>query len=100
VALLRGAARRTWLEPVAPLAVAHIEDIADDWEHHRMAAEQKMPVLDGLIVHAATDVGSPVPVPAQSVAGFGFEAERAGHRGQYTVSWIAGKDKSALELTL
>jgi hypothetical protein len=41
-----------------------------------------------------------VAVPANSVANFGLEAERTCHCRQYTASWIGGKDKSALELTV
>jgi hypothetical protein len=97
--LLRGRARPARLERVAPLAVTDIETISDDREHHRVCAEQELPVFDGLVIHVRLHLRSAVAVPAKFVANFRLQGERTGHCRQYTATSIGGKDKSALELT-
>jgi hypothetical protein len=97
--LLRGRARPARLERVAALTVTDVETISNDRKHHGVRAEQKLAVLDGLVVHVRLRVRSAVAVPAKFVANFRLEGERAGHCRQYTATWIGGKDKSALELT-
>jgi hypothetical protein len=98
--MLRGAARAARLERVAALTVADIEVIPDHGKHHRVRAVQKMAVLDGLEVHVRQDVRGAMAIPAMLMANFWLEAQRAGHCRQYTASWIGGKDKSALELSV
>jgi hypothetical protein len=98
--MLRGAAKTASLERIAVLAVADIEPIPDDGEHHRVRAIQKLTVFDGLEVHVGEDVRGAMTIPAKFVANFRLETQRAGHCQQYTASWIGGKGKSALELTV
>jgi hypothetical protein len=100
VTLLRGGAGTARLERVAALAVTDIETISNDRKHHWVCAEQELAVFDRLVVHVGQHVRRAVAVPANSVAHFGLEAERTCHCRQYTASWIGGKDKSALELTV
>jgi hypothetical protein len=100
VALLRGAARTAWLERVTPLAIADIEMIPDHREHHRVRAVQKLTVFGRLEVHLGQDVRGTMAVPAMLVSNFGLQGPRTGHAMEYTASWIGGKDKSALELSL
>lgn len=97
---LRSGARTARLERIAPLAVADIKVIPDDRKHHRVGAVQERAIFHRLIVHVGGDVRRALAVPAKLVSNFGFEAQGTGHCGQYTTSWIAGKDKRALELTL
>jgi hypothetical protein len=55
---------------LARRAVAHIELIPDNGKQHRMRAEQKVAVGDGVQADVGRDVGCAPAVPARTVAGF------------------------------
>jgi len=59
-------------EGVAPDAVAKIEIVPDDGEHHWVRTIEKVPVLNRLDGRHRRQLRSPPAVPARPVAGFGF----------------------------
>jgi len=59
-------------EGVAPDAVAKVEIVPDDGEHHRVCAEKKVPVLNRLDCRHRRQLRSPPAVPARPMAGLGF----------------------------
>ena len=61
-------------EVLAPVAVPHVEVVADDREQHRVTAEEEMPVLDRLHAKLVGEVGGAAAVPAGAVPDFGFGA--------------------------
>ena len=65
-----------------------------------MRAVQELTIFDGLKVHLGKDVRGALAIPTQFVTDFGVSVQQTGHCGQYTTSWIGGKDKSALELSV
>lgn len=60
-------------------AAADIELIPDNGEPHRMCAEQKPPVFDGMKTEIVGDVGGPTPVPAGAMPRFRSAGRRIGH---------------------
>jgi hypothetical protein len=80
VALLRDGAGPPRFVRVAAVAVADVELIPHDREHHRVGAVQKLAVFDGLEVHVRDNVRGAVAVPTQLVADFGLETQRTGQR--------------------
>jgi hypothetical protein len=98
--MLRSGARTARLERIAPLAVADIKVILDDRKHHRVGAVQERAIFHRLIVHVGGDVRRALAVPAKLVSNFGSRRSGPVTAGRYTISWIVGKDKRALELTL
>ena len=60
------------LEPVAAVAVPHVEPVPHEREHHGVRAVQQVPVFDGLVAHFRQHGGRAPAIPADTMPGFGL----------------------------
>ena len=70
-------------EIVAPVAVPHVELVADDRKEHGMRAVQKLPIFDGVEAEIGGKFRRSSPVPARAV-----KVLRLGHERGRVVGYL------------
>jgi hypothetical protein len=81
LALYRCVSRTGRLEDVTPLAVPHVELVADDGPIHGVGAVEQLAIDNGVKAEVVREVGRAAGVPAGAVPGFSIHAPIVGPDG-------------------